>query len=170
MHTRRAVPADAHRIAQLHVGSWQAAYKGVLPQAFLNSLEPGGRLSRWEAIVRAADWPRQGTLVVEERGELVGFASPGPARHTADIAVGEIAALYVAPSRWRSGVGSTLMDAALSQLVEAGFTSAVLWVLVGNQRAIQSYEATGWHTDGLTKHETIGGKAVTQIRMSRALR
>ena len=153
MHTRRAVLADARRIATLHVGSWQAGYKGLLPQAFLNSLEPGSCLPRWAAIVRQADWPRQGTLVVEERGELVGFASLGPARDTADIAAGEIAALYVASSRWRAGVGRTLMDAALSQLVEAGFISAVVWVLVGNQRAIQFYEATGWHTDGVTKHE-----------------
>src|SRR5262249_17795116 len=93
---RPAVLADASRLAELHVRSWQAGYRGLLPQSLLDDLDPVARLARWEAILQDTNWPGQGTLVAEEGNELVGVARLCPERDTRLRAVGEVAAFHVA--------------------------------------------------------------------------
>jgi hypothetical protein len=62
---RRASLEDVVDIARVHVRSWQSAYRGLLPQDYLNRLTPAQRILRWERVVRDADWPRSGTIVAE---------------------------------------------------------------------------------------------------------
>lgn len=45
---RAARVADAAQIAVVHVRSWQGAYRGLLPQAYLDGLDPAERVGRWE--------------------------------------------------------------------------------------------------------------------------
>jgi GNAT superfamily N-acetyltransferase len=169
---RRAVLADASRLAELHVRSWQAGYQGLLPQALLDGLDPAARLARWQAILLETDWPGQGTLVAEDGDELVGFARLCPERDAKVRTAGEVAAFHVAPDHWRKGVGRHLMSVALSQLSDAGFHTAILWVLSANERAIRFYEATGWRADGATKSEkadALKGITVAEMRMAHTL-
>ena len=44
---RKALPSDAQAIAQVHISSWQAAYRDVMPAQFLKGLE--STLARREA-------------------------------------------------------------------------------------------------------------------------
>jgi GNAT superfamily N-acetyltransferase len=169
---RPAVLADASRLAELHVRSWQAGYRGLLPQSLLDGLDPVARLARWEAILQDTNWPGQGTLVAEEGNELVGLARLCPERDTRLRAAGEVAAFHVAPEHWRQGIGRRVMSAALSRLTEAGFDRAILWVLTGNEAAIRFYKATGWRADGATKSEkshALRGITVTEMRMAHTL-
>jgi GNAT superfamily N-acetyltransferase len=169
---RPAVPADASLLAELHVRSWQAGYRGLLPQPLLDGLDPVARLARWEAILQDTDWTGEGTLVAEDGDELVGFARLCPERDTQLRTAGEVAAFHVAPDHWRKGVGGRLMSAALRQLTDAGFDTAMLWVLSGNEGAIRFYEATGWRADGATKSEksdALKGITVPEMRMAHAL-
>jgi GNAT superfamily N-acetyltransferase len=56
-HVRRAVPGDAEQIAVIHVRSWQGAYLGLLPQPFLDGLDPAGRagrVARWRQLLAEA--------------------------------------------------------------------------------------------------------------------
>jgi hypothetical protein len=41
--TRLAQPGDAGAIAVVHVRSWQAAYRNLVPQEFLDSLDTSAR-------------------------------------------------------------------------------------------------------------------------------
>lgn len=169
VHVRQARQSDAARLAEVHVRSWQAAYAGLLPQAFLDDLDPAQRTSGWQTTLRAAHAPGQATLVAERGGQLVGFAHLCPARDTGDNTTGEIVAMYVTPGSWRSGVGRRLMAASLDHLVQAGFDRAILWVLSDNERAIRFYEATGWRADGASKSDTVGDVPVIEIRMTQLL-
>lgn len=172
MRIRAAVLPDAARIADVHIRSWQAGYRGLLPQHLLDGLDPVARRARWEAILQHSDWPEQGTLVAEEADELVGFTRLCSERDSRLSRAGEVAAFHVAPDRWRQGLGRCLMSAALAQLTHAGFDTAILWVVSGNERAIRFYEATGWRTDGATKAEksdALNGITVTEMRMARTL-
>jgi hypothetical protein len=54
---RRADVADARRIAEVHVRSWQVGYRGILPQDLLNGLDPQQRVPRWEARIGQSSWP-----------------------------------------------------------------------------------------------------------------
>lgn len=163
--------SDAPGLAEIHVRSWQTAYAGLLPQSLLDGLDPLQRSAGWEVTLRATDAPSRVTLLAEDDdGSPLGFVHVCPARDGHVGAVGEVAALYVAPAHWRTGVGRRLMQAAASQLTDAGFRVAILWVLSGNQRAIRFYEATGWSVDGAAKEANVSGHPVTEIRMSRRLR
>ena len=98
--TRRIRPAtvdDARAIAEVHVASWRATYRGVLPDAFLDRLSVDEREAQRREILEdtSGEW---GTLVAEEGGRVIGFAAFGPSRDDdAPPGTGEVPAIYVAP-------------------------------------------------------------------------
>jgi len=47
MLLRPAEPADAMGVARVHVRSWQAAYRGLLPDAYLDGLRAEDRAQRY---------------------------------------------------------------------------------------------------------------------------
>lgn len=128
MDIRAARMEDVPQIAAVHVRSWQAAYRGLLPQAYLDGLDPGQRIGQWKRIVSAAEGSHGGTLVADAGGRLSGFVSYGPARDDdADSRqAGEIYAIYLVPAAWDEGIGRQLMAAALGHLGEAGFDQVIL--------------------------------------------
>ena len=150
---RAARVADAPQIAVVHVRSWQGAYRGLLPQAYLDGLDPAQRVGQWERSLAEANDGRDGVLVADAGGTLLGFVAYSPSRDgDADPArVGEIDAIYLRPSAWGKGIGRRLMGAALARLAEAKFDQVTLWVLDSNVRARRFYEAGGWLADGARK-------------------
>jgi ribosomal protein S18 acetylase RimI-like enzyme len=170
MDIRPARMEDVPEIAVVHVRSWQAAYRGLLPQAYLDGLDPGQRTGQWELSLSAAD-SHGGTLVADAGGRLSGFVSYGPARDDdADSRrAGEIYAIYLMPAAWDEGIGRQLMAAALGRLGEAGFDQALLWVLDSNARARRFYEAGGWHAEGAAKRDDSFGVPMTEVRYRRSL-
>jgi ribosomal protein S18 acetylase RimI-like enzyme len=171
MDIRAARMQDIPQIAVVHVRSWQAAYRGLLPQAYLDGLDPAQRISQWERIVSAAGRAGGGTLVADAGGRVCGFVSYGPARDDdADARrAGEIYAIYLAPAAWGKGTGRQLMAAALGRLGQAGFGQVILWVLGSNARARRFYEAGGWLDDGAVKDDDSFGVPVTEVRYRRSL-
>jgi GNAT superfamily N-acetyltransferase len=171
MDIRPARPGDAAQIAVVHVRSWQGAYRGLLPQEYLDGLDPAQRRSGWERVLRETGWSRGGIVVAEDGGALTGFAGFGPARDEDEDSerVGEVEAIYLLPAAWGTGAGRQLMAAALAGLAGAGYGQAMLWVLDANVRARRFYEAGGWSADGASKQDSIGGFPVTELRYRRPL-
>ncbi|MEU0570394.1 GNAT family N-acetyltransferase [Nonomuraea sp. NPDC005983] len=171
MQIRRAELADADDIATVHVRSWQAAYRGLIPQNYLDGLDPARRRPVWERLLTETSWPRQGVLVAEVDGSIAGFAGIGPTRdHDEDPAsTGEVSTIYLLPQVWGVGIGRRLMAAALESLTVAGYKQATLWVLDTNAQARRFYESNDWHADGLIKHDRTLGFTLTEIRYRRTL-
>ena len=142
MSIRRATAADARAIADVHVRTWQAAYRHVFPAEVLDSLSVDEREERWQDHLggRVTAW------VAETDGRIVGFVSVGPSRTEDDE--GELYAIYVLPESWGSGAAPELMAAAKDWFAQEGFATAMLWVLVDNPRARRFYEREGWRLDG----------------------
>ncbi|MFE0648247.1 GNAT family N-acetyltransferase [Streptomyces sp. NPDC059534] len=170
MPIREAVPEDAAAIASVHVSSWRAAYRDLLPHAWLDALDPVERSAVWRARLTAADRP---TVLVSTGtdGRPVAFscfrAWPG-----ADLDPGttaELAALYALPEAWGTGVGRALLAASVEALAAAGFAEAALWVLAGNARGRRFYEAAGWRPDGEVAREETGGVMLDELRYRRGL-
>lgn len=169
MSIRPARMQDVPEIAGVHVRSWQAAYQGLLPQAYLDGLDPAQRIGQWEQSLSAADWSDRGTLVADAGGPLSGFVSYGPARDDDSGRAGEIYAIYLVPAAWDQGIGRQLMTTALACLGEAGFDQVILWVLDSNARARRFYEAGGWLADGAAKRDDSFGVPMTEVRYRRSL-
>jgi ribosomal protein S18 acetylase RimI-like enzyme len=162
--------ADAERIADLHVRSWQVAYRGLLSDRYLDGLsfETASRTEQWR--LRIAQ-PESVTLVVEIDGVVAGWASFGANRDedVSDDAVGEIWGIYVDPELWRRQAGTALMARVLEEMVAAGYAEATLWVLEGNRRARRFYERFAWRPDGATEWFERDGSRVIEIRYRRPL-
>jgi L-amino acid N-acyltransferase YncA len=149
---RRATAADARGIAEVHVGLWRHAYRGLLPDGFLDRLSVDEREASWREAFRDRG---AAVFVAEEEGRVIGFASFGPSRdRDAGPEVGEIPAIYVDPTVVGAGVGRALLDAAIEAMREAGYRRATLWVLEANAHARRFYERAGWRWDGtVSRHD-----------------
>ena len=150
LEVRDAVPGDAHAIAVVHVVSWQAAYRGLLPDDVLAGLSVPVRERRLQDELSAPQ-PRRGLVVVADETGVLGFARTGP--EPDDPATGRLFAFYLHPDAWGRGVGSRLHAGALDRLRSAGFTGARLWVLEGNERAVRFYRRHGWEPTGRAQVE-----------------
>ena len=146
---RRAEPEDAHDIALAHVTAWRVAYRGIVPDAFLDSADfANARIAGWHRRLhdgRPDGWDEQDEIfaaVID--GRVVGFGHVG--RERTDDGPGErgeVYGFYLHPDSWGSGVGDALMAMCEATLRER-FPTAVLWVLRDNPRARRFYERAGW--------------------------
>jgi len=131
MKLRRATEADAGPIARVHVLAWQEAYRGILPDEFLASLSVERRREMWARQLGDPDLA-PGVFVAAEEGEVVGFASAGPAREQGLDFDGELYAIYLLAAHQRKGFGRALFQAAANALHRLGLNSMMLWVLKDN--------------------------------------
>lgn len=169
VHLRRAREADARAIAEVHVRTWQGAYRQILPSEFLQALRVEARERFWAGELRSLPAGRRPWLA-EAAPEVVGFVSAGPSRDDgAAPSTGEIYAIYVLPDCWDKGVGRNLLTHAERDLAHHDYQAATLWVLADNARARRFYEAAGWHTDGGQKQDRIGDREVSEVRYRRDL-
>ncbi|MDQ4133132.1 MAG: GNAT family N-acetyltransferase [Actinomycetota bacterium] len=169
MRVRPAEITDAEAIATVHVRSWQATYRGRLPDDYLRGLSIERRTETWREILARSDRPGLGAFVVEVDDGIVGFVHTGPSRDAnAPTGTGEITALYLAPEHWGRGGGRLLLDVALTNLRAAGYRRATLWVLESNAAARRFYEISGWAADGATRTEDRGSFVLAEVRYGRA--
>jgi ribosomal protein S18 acetylase RimI-like enzyme len=168
MHIGPALLEDAHAVAQVHVLSWQHAYRNVLPSEFLSQLSIEGHAAMWlESIANGV--PE--LLVAKVQGAVVGFVAFGPARDEgASPKSAEVWAIYLAPEWWSSGVGRALWLAARERMLEQSVRSVSLWVIASNHRAVTFYRAAGFQPAAASPRElTLGGVQVQEVRYVQAL-
>jgi ribosomal protein S18 acetylase RimI-like enzyme len=157
---RRAKPADAARIAQVHYESWQTTYAGILPLDVIASQASRKSESVWRKRLALAS-AGEATFVAERGGEIVGFANCGDARHRLEGLEAEIYALYVLQAHQRRGVGRELVRACARHFVLHGHFGFYLWVLKAN-RARLFYETLGGEEIG-EKSERLGLHSFSEI-------
>jgi GNAT superfamily N-acetyltransferase len=158
---RRATVQDAPAIGRVHVRAWQAAYRGQMPDDYLDGLRQEEQAAGWARGLRLDD-DRHPILVAERAGRVVGFAAVG----TAKVPAGDLGELYeldVDPDHWGTGVGRALLAAAHGELARLGHREAVLWVLPGNDRARRFYEVAGWTDDGVRRTSDVRGIVVPAV-------
>jgi RimJ/RimL family protein N-acetyltransferase len=149
---RTATVEDAAGIAFVHVRSWQVAYRGQMPDEFLDELDVEKRATMWRALTQDPD---KIVFVAEDsEANIVGFCAAGPSRDPdADANTAEVGAIYVHPKKWQKGIGRALLSAALDQVRKRAFHQVTLWVLEANRRARAFYESFGFIHDGSVKDD-----------------
>lgn len=149
---RRAVPADAAGITQVHFGGWLDAYRGIMPDDVLDNLDFEARRARWhDNLADGSAGARNFVDVDDETGVIRGFSGGGPCRDEDRLGAGEVYALYVGKDWWGAGVGEALFRTAIDWLKAEGYPRGVLWVLRDNWRARRFYEKQGCVFDGAEK-------------------
>lgn len=169
MQIRPASTEDAARIAEIHVETWRAAYRGLMSDAVLENLSVSKRREFWEQRIRLN---QSNILVAVDGPDVIGWLVYGGSRDpdAAPTAV-EVYGLYVAPSAWRRGAGSLLWDEAKRRIARSDAELVTLWVLEGNDRARRFYEAIGFELDpGHSKQFEREDTVLPEVRYSARLR
>ena len=150
---RRAEKEDVRQIAEILVEDWQKAYRGIMDDAFLDSLSVDQRYEiegkRYEKYI-----------VASSDREILGYAWLEPTGdEPADC---EVIALYVRYSKRNNGIGKLLMQHAFSHFREIGKKRMIVWVLKENYASRKFYEKVGG-TESRTGTHNWGGKEYDMI-------
>ena len=158
---RKALPEDAYDRSACHVSSWRSAYKGIVPDEYLNDL----------SVEKGAEKFRQTNLnnpdflyyCATYDNKIIGNLVIGKSREEDKPDAGEICGIYLIEEFWGKGYGKTMMDYAIDKLKCMGYNEIILWVLEENDRARRFYEKCNFVFDG-TKREIEIGKVLIKIR------
>ena len=168
---RVATEADARGVARIVVESWRVAYKGIISDEGLAGLSIDEREVSWRERLRgsdpsSADWT---TLVCEENGEAIGFATYRPCgdEDKDPSSVGELVAIYMLPHYWGQGLGKRMWEEVLRRFEAQGVSEITLWVIESNLRARRFYEIAGFRADGSKKVEPKLRTNLVLIRYAR---
>ncbi|OKL55013.1 hypothetical protein BSZ39_01140 [Bowdeniella nasicola] len=160
--------ADAAAVAKIHVAAWQHAYRGLVSQRFLDSLSISERTAKLTRSLRQVGPVR--TIVAESDGQVVGFATVGPARdEDSSTDDAELFAIYVDPARVRLGAGRALLSRAKEVAREMGCRRMILWVLKDNASARAFYKRCGMRQEATRGTSTIAGDDFVKMKYSARL-
>ncbi|GAA2556494.1 MULTISPECIES: GNAT family N-acetyltransferase [Streptomyces] len=167
----RAMTADdCDRVAEIRVRGWQHAYRGLVPQPYLDGLDVAADAERHRERLLRGDGRVVNLVAEADGGGLTGWAAFGPYRD-GDVLTGdaELYALYLRPESVGHGVGRALLTEAVRRCSAAGHARMYLWVLEGNTRARRFYERAGFAADGGEEPFEVDGVAVPEVRYAKDL-
>ena len=158
MLIRKAIHEDVPGIAKVHVDGWRTTYKGIVPDTYLASLSYKNRERIWTSGIK-----ENNVYIAEDAdGEIVGFATGGKERTGKYAAyVGELYAIYLLEGYQGKGIGRTLVQSVVDDLLEKKLNSMLIWALEENP-ACRFYEALGGMKIDTTEIE-IEGKKLSEI-------
>jgi ribosomal protein S18 acetylase RimI-like enzyme len=159
---REARAADAAAIAHVHVETWRASYRDIVPDAFLDGLLTEDRQAMWDRVLGAPERGRCAYVAEDEQGRIVGFASGGPQRSEIPGYASELYTIYLLPAHQGQGNGRRLLCAVVAQLAQHELRSMVLWVFAENKPARRFYERLGGQLAGNARFE-IGGAELEEV-------
>lgn len=138
---RKATLNDVSTISNIYALSWKHAYKGIVPQKYLDELESDFWISSFENRIKNNIITAQ--LICEN--ELpVGCVAYGKARDDKFVDWGEIVSIYLLPGYFRKGYGQKLLQTAIIDMKISGYKSCYLWVLKENINARNFYKSNGF--------------------------
>ena len=162
---RLATINDVDEITNVHIASWQSAYKRLISDEVLSNPDREARKKMWSTAIQ--QYPQE-TIVATEGNQIIGFSNFGNCRdNKGDENTAEIRAIYLLEPYWRKGVGSVVLERSIKTISASGYTALVLWILKTNSRAISFYKKHGFKIDGHEKTETHWGVELNEIRMSK---
>ncbi|MEV6160653.1 GNAT family N-acetyltransferase [Streptomyces sp. NPDC052052] len=137
---RTATPEDLDAVVQLHTEARATYYRGHLPEEeYAGAAEVGRSREGWSRAIRREDAT---VLCAERDGALAGIAA-----YSVRDGVMNLTQLHVAPSHWRTGIGTALHTACVDAWRRNGIGGARLEVFLHNARAQAFYADRGWTPD-----------------------
>lgn len=167
---------DFRAVAEIRIGGWRHAYRGLIPQEHLDGLSVDEQVRLWRRSAANGGPRRTHLLAADDDGAVVGWACTDAAEdEDAGPADRELFTLYVRPGRIGTGVGRALTREVLRRAEEAsaaagGPGALLVWVLEGNGLGRRFYERAGFTADGARKDFEVAGVTVPEIRYRLPLR
>ena len=159
---RRATGGDSEAIASLHTESWRDAYRGILPDLYLDGQIFDERANLWRSRFSSLSSDRFLVVLAESSGEPVGFACVlldedpqwGPCLDN----------LHVLPRCRSRGVGRLLFGRAAQWVMSREPRWPIhLWVFEANVGARRFYDALGGEVVENKKREVLKGIEISSV-------
>jgi len=160
---RAAGIEDAKAIAHIQISSWRKAYKGIVPDRYLDEMHTETHIQKWEGFLADTD-PDVDFFVPVVDGVVTGFINTGPARDEKAGFMAELRSLYLHPTYWGQGIGAQLFEHSRKSLKAKGVENLYVWVLKDNPIGRRFYEkAGGIKIKGLSKMTVIDDLELEEI-------
>ncbi len=148
---------DRFAISRIYEESWKAAYKGIVPQDYLESIPVGYWSHNFDQV-------GINTLIMIQNDTFIGTSSYCKSRFSDFEGYGEIVSLYFLPEYIGKGYGKQLLDAVIGELAHLGYREIFLWTLEDNVRARKFYEKAGFVLSNNYLDDNIGGKELREVQ------
>ncbi len=169
---RQAEAVDAAQMSKIHAASWRAAFRGMVPDGYLDRLPD----MYWrESFRKALEDGSLSAKLIEDGDCVAGVITYGPARTKLPVAgkpagtfanysrFGQVVSLYLMPEYYGRGYGRELLEAVREELLQT-YEGIFLWVLRENRQARAFYEKLGFVPTEETRFCEIDGETLTDIR------
>lgn len=138
---RNVKKEDIPGVVDIQISGWQTAYKGIINDSFLNSMNREERIKQ-----RNEDYHKGGFIVAELDKEIIGFCRFtdsnrfSPETPEADC---ELSGLYVKPNLKNNGIGTKMFQYVLKEFKKQNKTKMIIWCLKDNFPSRNFYEKMG---------------------------
>ena len=153
---RKALPEDANIYTDCLISCWQSAYKGIVPDEYLESMikERDQRVGRFKKVfTNPGDCEYYCVMNAEN---MIGFLTINKSRCADSSYIGEIWAIYLIEEFCGKGFGKDLLDFEIQELRRVEPKEIFLWVFEDNKRARRFYEKNNFRFDGTTREVKYG--------------
>lgn len=127
---------EIEQIAKIIDEDWKIAYKGIINQEYLDSLNYKDREKR----IREKYKKEKGIVYVEDN-LVKGYCRFGQSKEEKEL--GEVYALYVKNEFRKFGIGKKLLEKAEEMLKNNGYKEMIIWCLQENKIGRNFYEKQG---------------------------
>lgn len=148
---------DFDAVSRIYALSWKTAYKGIVPQQYLDKLSE----TNWSDKLSNNHLLDSFVVIVDDK--YIGTSSFCPARDESMQGWGEIVSIYLLPDYYGKGCGKLLLDNVISELVKSEYSKIYLWVLEDNMRARNFYEKYGFVPTSNRMPINIGGEDLIEM-------
>ena len=152
---------DIPLLSHILAASWRVAYRGMIPQDFLDSIED----ERWVTpfTYRLTKGGMKADILYVQQAAC-GCVVYGPSQNKNYSGWGEICCLYLLPEYTRKGYGKQLLLFAMDQMKKENIHDFYLWALDENLSARKFYEKVGYTLTSDIYTVEMGGKLLTDYR------
>lgn len=153
---------DSKSVAEIHTKSWQFAYKGIVPQEFLDGIDTKKREENWtKGMIEDPSLIR--LVAKDDNNNILGFVC-GLHNREKNIQIdSELWAIYVHPEKIKHGIGKLLFSSFIDKLRIKNFSTMNVWVLEKNNNARSFYEKMGGALSKYKKEIEIGGEKLMEV-------
>lgn len=139
---RCATAEDAPAIARVRIDCWRTAYRGIVPDAYLDGMDIAESTDMWSRVLTAG--PNTASVfVADDGGDVVGFAAGNMLKEPRFELDAELSAVYVRRDHQRAGIGRRLVESVARAQRAHGATGMIVWVIAGNKAARAFCESLG---------------------------
>ena len=164
INIRKAIAEDAYDLAFCHISSWQSAYKGIVPDEYLEKMliEKDQLIERYRNNIKDTGYPEYFCVMYD--GKIIGFIIINISFDNEKHNIGEIWAVYLIEEFRNMGYGKEMLKFSIEKLKNLESEEIFLWVFEENIKARKFYEKNNFNYNGEKRENSWYGKPLIQLK------